>query len=235
MAADVLGIKGAMERIESVHAVYPGWAPTLALARSYYRRTIGDASGALETVQSALLCVAPACHMDWPLLAANEASLLSELGRHDEAIARALDTFAVYEREQLSGTTAYLLQVVAEVLHSAGRHAHALPWADRCIESCEREERRGLCLGSGYEIRARVAAALGDVTGFEDYAQRCAQEYQRGRSATLSAKYGRLIRYAQQLGVLASGETQSAVDCDVANSSSSELSSSAELVTRRRI
>jgi hypothetical protein len=72
--------------------------------------------------------------------------------------------------------------------------------------------RRGIGIGSAYEIRARIASALGDAMGFELYAERCAREYRSGHNPALTAKYERLMRYAQECGIRASSTVQHAAN-----------------------
>jgi hypothetical protein len=214
-AADVMGVKRALERIEDVRKVYPGWEPTLELARAYYRRFQGDPASGLLAARRGLQLVAPGKHMDWSFLAGVEAELLSDLGRHDEAVAHAFAMLETQERARLSATTEYLMQVTAEVLHAAGRDEEARGWADRAIGNLEGAGRRGINLGSCYEIRARIAAALGESLDFEQYAERCAREYRSGHNAAFTAKYERLMRFGHECGIRASSAVQQAASYSI--------------------
>ena len=232
-AADVIGVKRALERIEDVRKVYPGWEPTLELARAYYRRYQGDPASGLLAARRGLQLVAPGRHMDWSFLSGVESELLSDLGRHDEAIANAFATIEQQERARLSGPTEYLMQVAGEVLHAAGRDEEARDWVDRAITSYERQGRRGINIGCCFEIRARIAAALGNSMDFELYAQRCAREYRSGHNDALTAKYERLMRFGHECGIRASSSVQQAASFSLypATMASDQLTVAAELRT----
>lgn len=192
-AENLLGIKRVIDRIEPLATAYPGWRPTLAIARCHYRRLQGDARGGLAVLEPALT-LKPGQHIDWWLVAYSHVRVLCDLDRCAEACAAGERYVQTWTDAQLSNVDYGLQQVTAEALTRVGRHADARRMIDRYLDSQHQVGARGLRLGIAYETAARVAEAAGDTVASQRYAELCALEYKGGRDLLLKAKLERLAK-----------------------------------------
>lgn len=198
-AENLLGVKHAMERIATLAAQYPGWQPTLAIARCHYRCLQGDALGGLAELEPALSTQAGR-HIDWWLLAYTHIKVLCELDRRADAAAFGERYVQIFDTEQLSSVDYGLRQATAEALAGVGRLDEARAMIERYIAMHERLGTRGLRLGLAYETAARVAMAAGDEFAVGRYTALCAEEYKGGRDLLLKAKLERLLRETEEYG-----------------------------------
>ncbi len=217
LSGDLLAIKHACEGLEKLAARFPGWEPFLAYGRASARLQQGDASGALELTLPALETVRPAQHSAFAYLASAHVLALVELGRTDEAAGVGQRYVEISEREELTPTGHVVHVATALALANAGAFPAAVRCADTAIEIARERNQRGICIGSMYEARARIAALMQDRDAFARYAELCANEYQRGRNPWLAAKLARLVDdgRAADLGAL---ETLSKPPADTAPS-----------------
>jgi tetratricopeptide (TPR) repeat protein len=200
---NLLGVKRAMERLESSAARYRGWRPTFAVARAQYRRLQGDSLGALEALAPALEGTAPGRHLDWGLTVSTHVVLLNELGRRQQAIELGFHYLEVWRNERLQRSPSYrtMQRSLSDALMHLGRLEEAVRIADDGIRESLESGVSGFFLGLAYEARARVAIAMGDHAAAREFADRCAHEAKRGRSQGLSAKYERLLQEAHSSGI----------------------------------
>lgn len=198
-AENLLGVKHVMERVAGLAARYPGWRPTLAVARCHYRRLQGDAAGALGELEDALR-VQPGRHVDWWLIAYSHVKVLCDLERSEEAAAHGKRYVHVWRQEQLSSVDYGLQQVTAEALARAGRLDEARSMIERYISAHHQVGTRGLRIGLAYETAARIAMKAGDEHAVGRYTALCSAEYKGGRDLLLKAKLERLLQEAEQYG-----------------------------------
>lgn len=199
-AENVLGVKHVMERITSLSARYPGWRPTLAIARCQYRRLQGDAAGALLELEP-VLQTRVGRHLDWWLIAYSHIKVLCDLARWQDAVNTGQEYLRVFMEERLSGIDYGLRQVTAEALTHAGRFAEARAMIESYIELHRQLGTRGLRLGLAYETAARLSMAQSDEAAISRYTTLCVAEYRGGRDLLLKAKLERLLREAEDFGV----------------------------------
>jgi hypothetical protein len=189
-----------MERITGLAARYPGWRPTLAIARCHYRRLQGDALGALGELEP-VLDTRAGRHLDWWLLAYSHIKVLCDLERSDEAVVTGQRYLQTFLDERLSEVDFGLRHVTAEALTHAGRLPEARAMIDHYIRMHEERGTHGLRIGLAYETAARLAMAEGDEDAVSRYTALCAAEYRSGRDLLLKAKLERLLREAEDLGM----------------------------------
>jgi hypothetical protein len=211
LADDLIGLKQATDRLVELAAVWPGWRHTVSIARSQYRRLQGDGEGALAELRPALIETSPGGDMDWPWVATAHIAALHTAGRVAEAVEVGLEHYAASLREQLHPSHRNVARPLIDALAAAGRTNEALALAETCLKESEEAGMRGLALGTFYESRARIALAMRDEAAFRTYALRCAQEYQCGNNAGLTAKYERLMQQARRQGIEV-GALQSATE-----------------------
>jgi tRNA A-37 threonylcarbamoyl transferase component Bud32 len=191
-AEDVMGVKRVMERIAPLAARYPGWRPTLAIARCHYRRLQGDAQGGLAELEPAL-GTQPGRHWDWWLIAYSHIKVLSDLERGDEAVACGERYLEIWNREQFSPVDFGLRQVTAEALARVGRLEEARRMIEEYIEIHVRAGTHGLRLALAYETAAIIARDQNDERAFNRYAMLHAREYKGGRKRLLNAGRERVV------------------------------------------
>ncbi|HKU36734.1 MAG TPA: hypothetical protein VJR89_01270, partial [Polyangiales bacterium] len=73
----------------------------------------------------------------------------------------------------------------------------AIRLVEGVIELAASRGQRGVCIGTMYEARARIAAWMHDRPEFERYAELCATEYRHGHNASLAAKLAQLLEEAR--------------------------------------
>jgi len=197
---DVMGVKRVAERIAKLTEVYPGWRPTLAIARCHYRRLQGDTAGALVELEPALQLRAER-HADWWLAAYSHVRVLTEQGRASEAVGFGRQYIETWATEKLSAVDFGLQQATAEALLREGRMQDALQMIEAYLDMHERAGTRGLRLGLAYETRVRVAIAMRDEPAVQRYTRLCAQQYKGGRHQALLNRYARLMSEADAGGI----------------------------------
>jgi hypothetical protein len=137
-------------------------------------------------------------------LAGAHISALLELSRVAEAEERGLAYVDASQRHEISTTGQLVFVATAEALARRGRFDEAVAMLDPVIALAQERGQTGISIGSMCEARARIAVLMKDRPGFERYAGRCADEFRKGTSPFLAAKFARLIEDARQrdLGAL---------------------------------
>jgi hypothetical protein len=125
-------------------------------------------------------------------------NVLSGLARFADAVQHGLAYVDASTRDELTTTGQVVYVASAEALAQVGRFAEAVEMLDAMIAQAEQRDQSGVSIGTIYEARARVAARMHDHAGFERYAKQCADEYRKGTSPFLAAKFARLIEDARQ-------------------------------------
>src|SRR6202012_5890084 len=97
--------------------------------------------------------------------------------------------------EQISSADVALRAAIA--LARAGHHDDAVRALTPQLELAERAGRTALAVGMLYEGRARIAIEAGDVAAFEEYAQRCQEEYAKSHNPALNVLVARLLDAAE--------------------------------------
>jgi tetratricopeptide (TPR) repeat protein len=192
LAGDVQGVKNALDVLEGFAGQHPGWRATLWYAQCCLRRLHGDLRAALDLAATALAQVEPGRHAFWPYLAALRIDLLSELGRHEEAVSQGRGYLEICDREQIETLHQSVHVALALALARAGEHAAAVRMIDDVIGTAEKLGIAGLALGVRYEARARIALAMQDRAAFAHFLACCANEYRKGKNPILTAKFARL-------------------------------------------
>jgi tetratricopeptide (TPR) repeat protein len=198
LAGDLQGVKNALDVLSGMAKQHPGWRATLWYAQCCVRRLQGDAQAALDLAATALGQIVPGRQAFWPYLAAMRIDLLSELGRHDEAVAEGRRYLEICEREQVETLHQSVHVAMAQALARAGEHAAAVRMIDEVIAVAEKLGVEGLALGVRYEARARIALAMEDRAAFDHFAACCANEYGKSKNPILTAKFMRLIEHGMQ-------------------------------------
>jgi tetratricopeptide (TPR) repeat protein len=201
LTGDVVAIKQTNEDVAKLAARLPGWRPFLVYGRASLLLLQGDPQGALDLVVAALETVRPGQHASYAYLASCRVLALVELGRLNEAAMLGQSYVEICDRDQLT-PTAHLTHVVAALaLGRSGAHAAAIKLLDGVIEIARERNQRGVCIGSMFEARARIAAWMHDRDAFQRYAELCAVEYRHGHNTSLAAKLARLLDEGRQTDV----------------------------------
>jgi hypothetical protein len=197
-SGDLLGVKGAIEALTELSARYPRWTPFLHNAQARYRWLQGDLHGALDAALAGLQLARPLETGAFCLLAGSHVMLLCELGRIDEALARAREYFAICEREELIATGHGVVIGFATALARSGEHASAVRLLETAIAQRKQFGVAGLALGVLYEARARIAIMQGNRADVARFAELCASEYRIGHNPALIARFARLLEEAKR-------------------------------------
>jgi hypothetical protein len=198
IATDLLGVKRMLDSLEKLAVGHRGWRPMWHYGQSCYRYLSGDLEEALERVHAGFEVAVPGRNMPWGFLAAQQIKLLRELGRTDEAIARAQAHMERAHADELTMAQRFILMESSLAFAAAGQSDRALAILEPATQHIESIGAHGLALGVFYEARARIAISMRDREGFARAAERCASEYQRGRNPAVSAKFARLMDEARQ-------------------------------------
>jgi hypothetical protein len=125
--------------------------------------------------------------------------LLAERGQLEEAVVQGREYLAIVRRERLQPTDRWVQQALTLALAQNEEHVEAHAVIDQAIDETERLGSGGMTLGVLYETKARAAHRMGDRAMFDDFAERCAREYRKGRNPVLSARFARLIEEAREV------------------------------------
>jgi tetratricopeptide (TPR) repeat protein len=193
LAGDLLGVKTAVDGLSALADQHAGWRPMLMLGQSRYRELQGDLQGALDILEAGLEIAAPGRHAVYPMLAASLVRVMRARGELEQALRQGEEHGAICTRERLTPANRELHLELAQALAEAGQHERALQLIEPWLLWAREHGVTGLTAGHIYEARARVALSMQDRAAFEDYCERCAEEYRRGSNPALSALYARLI------------------------------------------
>jgi hypothetical protein len=179
-------------------ARFKGWQPFLEYGRASLQLLQSDAQGALDIATKALEDVRPAEHAAFAYLASVRVLALIELGRAEEAAMVGQSYVQICDREELAPTAHVIHIATALALAKTQAFEAAVKLADSVIAIASERGQRGVCIGSMYEARARIATWMQDREAFQRYADLCANEYRHGRNASLAAKLARLLDEGRQ-------------------------------------
>ncbi|HEX4354754.1 MAG TPA: hypothetical protein VHZ95_17610, partial [Polyangiales bacterium] len=196
LSNDLLAVTQSNDALESLSARFAGWRPFLICGQAHALRMQGDPAGALALVLPTLEDIAPGTHASFSYLAALRVQLLVELGRVDEAVEWGAVYLELSEREGLTPTAHVVHIETALALSRAGEYEAAVKLAEGAIASASALGHGGVCIGSMYEARARIAAQMEDREAFQHYADLCAAAYQHGKNVNLAARLARLLEDA---------------------------------------
>lgn len=198
LTGDLMAIKHTNDAVSKLASRFPGWQPFLTYGRASLALLQGDAQTALTLVVNALETVRPAEHAAYSYLASCRVLALIELGRAEEAALLGQSYVQVCEREELTPTAHIVHIVTALALAKTAAFEAAVKIVDEVIEIARERGQRGVCIGSMYEARARIATWMQDRDAFQHYADLCAIEYRHGRNTSLAAKLARLLEEGRQ-------------------------------------
>jgi hypothetical protein len=198
IATDLLGVKRMLDSLEKLAVGHRGWQSMWHYGQSCYRYLSGDLEEALDRVHAGFAVAEPGRNLPWGFLAALQIKLLRELGRTDEAIARAQEYTERAHTDELTMAQRFILMESSLAFAAAGQSDRALAILEPLTQHIESLGARGLALGMFYEARARIAILMRDRESFASAAERCSTEYQRGRNPAVSAKFARLMDEARQ-------------------------------------
>ena len=189
---DITGLKSSFSAIDAELLRFPRLRVLAELARCHYHRLLGEYERANEHLTIALELARPGCHIDWHYVCAAHVQLLTVLGRPDDAIQQA-DAYELACGEL--GLDRALLGIELSripALIATGRAEEARERCDRLIAAAEAEGVGGILLARCHEMRARIAFALGDPSGFERWSARFAEFSQAAENPAIRAQYERL-------------------------------------------
>jgi tetratricopeptide (TPR) repeat protein len=200
LADDLSGVKQITEQLVAAAKRFPRWSALVNVGRCHYRRIQGDFAGALEALQPALE-TSPLRNRDWTWIASTHVTVLTALGRAEEAVTLGLSYLELCDREALHPNHRSVGHATVEALTAVGRLDEAVALSERLIAEALAAGTRGLALGWSYELHARIAIARGDAADFRAFADLCATEYRVEHNPALAAKYERLLLAAVQGGL----------------------------------
>lgn len=189
---DLLAVKRIAEQVEQFALIYPRWQPTVWIARNYHRVLQGDHAGSLDALERALRLVAPGRHFDWGFAAVSQVYALVRLGRHEHALQQGLEYLEVCRAQRLQRTYGGMLAPIVEALLALHRADEALPLICEQVAWYEGLGTGGFLLASAFELRARVALALDDYTGAQQFAELCARACGSSEAPLVRALFQRL-------------------------------------------
>jgi hypothetical protein len=189
---DTTALKDLVERLTQLVKLYPAWQAILDLARCIQSMMQGDYAGALAALEPALAAIKPTEHRDWAWVVGCHISVLTGLGRIQEAVALGRRCVEVCEREGLQVDLTG--KPTAAALIAADEPQEAAALVERLLARARARNTSGITLGALFELRSQAAAACGDEDGARDWAARCAAAYHIDRNPALAARCRRLDR-----------------------------------------
>ena len=194
---DLLGLRRIRPELARMVNKHPGYVPWLEIADGEIERICGHPERALVYHLAALEHAAPGMHIAWPQAAGFALDALLQLGRLEEVLARGREWLAIGERAGVDAVAMIQLPMcIADALLGYG--GRALEQCDRIVRASEEHKTRGLYLGLGYEVRARIAIVAGDAEAFRDAFATCAEAYGASKGSPLGARLERLTTEARR-------------------------------------
>jgi hypothetical protein len=197
---DLMSVKRLAQELEPVAQRFAGWRPVLALVRAEYQRLRGDLHAALALYEQARTLRA-AEDGPWGKAMGGQLGCMYALGRVEETRKLGYEWLRELAAAGLGEQAGGIVTWVAISAATLGHAGEAVALADGVVRDIEAMELTGIHAGVIYEVRARIAALLGDAENFERYRARCAAEFKRGRAPALWARYERLLRDARARGI----------------------------------
>jgi hypothetical protein len=180
IAEDLTRVKRSIDALQTMERGHVGWAAAAQYARGEYHRIRGDHEAALRELSKSLDLMQPCCHVLWAPACSAYVRALGELGRLHEAREFAESRLALAERESLGFLDSHLRLALARTLSKLGDHQRAASAADGVIERFTAMGTSGLNLAAAYEVRAAIARAAQDMSGYEQFAEHCRLQLPRG-------------------------------------------------------
>ncbi|HEY2732862.1 MAG TPA: hypothetical protein VGI70_02710, partial [Polyangiales bacterium] len=196
LSGDLLGVTQTTNMVEGLADRFVGWRPFLICAQAHLLRMQGDPAGALALLTPTLEDLVPGAHASFGYLAAARVQILLELGRFSEAIDYGVRYVERCNQDDLTPTAHVVHVATALALSQAGEYEAAVKMVETAIANARALEQGGVCIGTIYEARARIAAHMHDSATFQHYADLCADAYQHGKNANLAARLARLLEDA---------------------------------------
>jgi len=190
------GVRRVIDDIDSMASRFSGWKPTLYYAQGEYQRIRGDYPSAIQQFQQAFKHTLPAGHQCWVHLAGAYITTLVALWRFEEARTEGKELLHVAEKEELGYDCVYLKMPLALAEANLGNYENAVQYSQSVLDTFKSLGSTGLILGLAHETRARVAILMQDKDSFMTHAKLCAEHYNSGHNAALTAKYEKLMRQA---------------------------------------
>ena len=193
---DLIALTQSVQSITHMATRFPGWKPFLVLAQGHVLRLQGDSAKALVLLM-ATPQPQPGAHASYPYLAALHVQLLCDAGRVSEAVKLGREAVANSEREDLTPVGYVTHVATALALMQLGEGPAAVAMIEQAIAGAEAHANGGVCIGTIYETRARIAAHMDDEAAFTRYAELCGSAYNNGKNGQLAARLSRLFEAAR--------------------------------------
>jgi hypothetical protein len=197
LSEDLTGVKQTNESLAYLAQRFEGWRPLLVYGQCCALRMQGDPAKALELLLPMLERLSSAEHSGYAYLAAAHVQLLTDLG--DVARAAELGRNYVVQCDKAEiFPTGHVVHVATSIaLARLAAYPEAVTMVESVIQIARNDGQGGVCLGSMYEARARIAALMQDREAFQLYAELTSQEYQAGKNSNLAAKLAHLLEEAR--------------------------------------
>ncbi|MDD9944746.1 MAG: protein kinase [Myxococcales bacterium] len=201
MCEDLVGLQGALRRVEQEADRYPGWRPWAMIYAGDVRRLRGELQEALRDYEQACELTAPGEHLAWPHSVHRRVVALRQLGRLEESLQLARDLVAFAQREDFEPTNVVRFSVACARTETEAEHYQAAEESLSRAQAClEREAIAGVPVGLVHEARARLAIRRGDAAACLAALHACAERYTTDHGPALTAKYERLLAAAMAAG-----------------------------------
>lgn len=201
LSDDLTRLKHTLDEVRAFAERHSCWSPIALYGAGEYQRIRGDFTTAVAHLHAAFDLVACGTHQIWPFVAGAYISVLSQLGRNDEARKLGEQCLALAEQAGLGYLTHYVRMPLAIACAEQGEHERAVQLADQAIYGFRSLGSDGLNSMLAYETRARVAVLARDTTAYDTFAKACADQCRTAGSRVLGAKYERLVRAATTASV----------------------------------
>jgi tetratricopeptide (TPR) repeat protein len=202
---DLTHLKQVIEDLRLFARRYPGWTRVVAYALAEYHRARGNLASANEHVTTALRNMAAGTHQIWPHAAGLQVTILTDLGRADEAATLGDRYLLAGAAADLGYLTNYIRMPLAMAYARLGQHERASELAEHALRVFSELGTSGLNLVVAYETRSRVALLASHSADYSHFAARCAEECARTGGRVLRAKHDRLV-WAANASLLAPAE-----------------------------
>jgi tetratricopeptide (TPR) repeat protein len=197
---DLLGVKSLLEPIAAFAAQHRGWIPIELLARAAYAELQHDLDEALQLLEKALGSRDPLHTTYFAALASRHLHVLRQLGRADEAVAKAHEYLQLVAELELAVHD--ICPAAALALAQFGHAAEALRVLGAHLDLAEQQGRTGYAIGLLYEARAKIALMVDDRENFDAAVLRCAQAFEPDKYPAMRTMLTRLVDEGRQHGLV---------------------------------
>ncbi|HKP62758.1 MAG TPA: protein kinase [Polyangiales bacterium] len=201
---DVARLRATLHKLDTMAELFRAWQAAPIFARGQIQLLRGDAAGAVESFEAALAKSAAGKVSIWSANARGLLEALAEAGRVDEARERGTNMLREAAVAMLTVQRRDLHIGLASVELAGANYPAALAQL-REVDAIREQWPMGAVFGGRcYELRARIAIAMGDARAFEAAAQDCDALFSQSRNPILIGRYQRLLQDAERAGVLTS-------------------------------